>query len=382
MLIPTPNNGELSLYFHLPFCHKKCDYCHFYVVLDKEEFKEKLLKALLCEIDQKKELFKSQKIISVYFGGGTPSLVSPTFISAILEKIAQECCLKEAEITLELNPENHSLHLLQDFKKSGINRLSIGAQTFDDRLLKILGRTHLAEDIEKAIIYANQADFSNVSIDLMYDLPTQTLEQWEQALKKAVSLPICHVSLYNLSIEPHTVFYKYREKIITKMPPANISLKMFQRAQQVLKENSFSHYEISAFCKNQNFSKHNVGYWLQRPHLGFGPSAYSFYNLKRFQNIPNLHKYCKLISEEKETISFQETLDKEAHLKESLTLHLRLVEGFEQTTFEKRFGTFPLSTKQSLLALIEQKLIEKKEGIFKLSKKGLLYHDAIASELI
>lgn len=352
------------------------------MVTDKQEFKDKLLKALLSEIDQKKDLFKSKKIVSIYFGGGTPSLVSSFFIAEILEKIFKETNPSNPEITLEVNPENHHLSTLQDFKKCGINRLSIGVQTFDDQLLKVIGRSHSTDDIEKAITNAYQAGFTNLSLDLMYDLPSQTLKQWEETLKQATSFPIRHISLYNLSIEPHTVFYKYREKIRARMPPAKVSLKMFERAQHILKENEFCHYEISAFCKGDDFSKHNVGYWLQRPHLGFGPSAYSFYNLKRFQNIPSLHKYCKLIQEQKNATSFQETLDQEAHLKESLALHLRLIDGFDQLQFEKRFGNFPPNTQQTLLSLLDKKLLEKNKNILKLSQKGLLYHDAIASELI
>lgn len=381
MLIPTPINGEISLYFHLPFCHKKCDYCHFYVLPDKDEFKSLLLDCLIQEIDQKRPFFEKKKVCSIYFGGGTPALAGPKFIQKILSYL-DICKLKDIEITLELNPENNDFEFIRDFYEAGINRLSIGAQSFNDTLLKKIGRTHNARAIEKAITNARKASFDNISIDLMYDLPGQTLLDWQETLQKAIQAEVNHISLYNLSIEPHTVFYKYRDKIRKQMPKPSLSIQMFEKAKAIFENGSYTHYEISAFCKNNQYSKHNIGYWLQRPHLGFGPSAFSFYEGERFQNIANLHKYSQKIRSQSPTTDFTEKLNPENHLKESLALHLRLLSGFEVPIFEERFGALLPILRKSLKQLIGKKLLIQSGTNLRLSKKGLLFHDEIASEII
>lgn len=382
MLIPNPISGDISLYFHLPFCSKKCDYCHFFVIPNKEEFKAALLEALLKEIDQKKTLLRKKKIQSIYFGGGTPALVGPHFINEVLDAVSKNNLFEGCEVTLEVNPENHSLEAFQSFFLAGVNRLSIGVQSFDDVMLKRLGRTHCSKDVETAIKNAEKANFNNVSIDLMYDLPKQTLLEWCNTLGKTTKLPISHVSLYNLSIEPHTVFHKYKDKIQAQMPKAAMSITMFEEAQKVLKDSGFNQYEISAFCKDDQYSKHNVGYWLQRPHLGFGPSAFSFYEGCRYQNIANLRKYCKKIENQDDPSDFKEKLSSNDHLRESLALHLRLIDGFNLKNFEQRFGAIPESLNKTIQKLIHQNLLLKENETLKLSTKGILFHDSIASEII
>lgn len=382
MLIPTPTSGDLSLYFHLPFCTKKCDYCHFYVIPNKEEYKTLLLPALLKEIEIKKEDLKDKRIQSIYFGGGTPSLVGPHFLQRILEKLSSITSIEEAEITLEMNPENDSLDLMKSFKSSGINRLSIGAQSFKNEVLIQLGRSHSQENFNQALKNASLAGFDNISIDLMYELPNQTLKDWEETLKNIPIDQISHLSLYNLSIEPHTVFYKKRKTLEKKIPKAEVAAKMFQKAIDFLNEKGWTQYEISAFCKDQKYSRHNVGYWLSREHLGFGPSAFSFFKKERFQNRAHLHKFCKQIHQSQLPISFQEKLDPKAHLKESLALHLRLARGFCLNDFEKRFGLLTSSLKAKLNELLEQNFLEQDKSILRLSSKGLFYHDEIASQII
>ncbi|MCH9631784.1 MAG: Heme chaperone HemW [Chlamydiae bacterium] len=382
MLIPNPISGDISLYFHLPFCHKKCDYCHFFVLPNKDEFKIALLEALLKEIEQKKTLFSDKHIRSIYFGGGTPALVGPHFISEILDALSKIISFNDCEITLEVNPENHSLDAFKSFYLAGVNRLSIGVQSFDDEMLKRLGRTHCAKDIDQAIVNAEKAAFENVSIDLMYDLPKQDITDWRNTLDKTVKSSVSHVSLYNLSIEPHTVFYKYKEKIQKQMPKAATSIAMFEEAQKKLKDSQFNHYEISAFCRDGLYSRHNVGYWLQRQHIGFGPSAFSFYDGYRYQNIANLKKYCTKVKHLDDPADFKEKLSQESLLRESLALHMRLIGGFNLKKFEQRFGLIPESLSKTLQKLIHQNLLLKEGEVLKLSNRGVLFHDSIASEII
>lgn len=382
MLIPTPISGDISLYFHLPFCKKKCDYCHFYVIPDKDEFKDLLLHSLLREIEIKKKTLQELQIISLYFGGGTPSLVGAPFLRTVIQSLNQYISLEQIEITLEINPENNDYDLIKSYNDIGINRLSLGAQTFDDLLLKKLGREHSSKDILKALNNAQKAGFKNISIDLMYDLPTQSMSSWKETLLKTSTLPITHISLYNLSIEPNTVFHKHRKEIKRQMPKQEVSAEMFLMAKEHFVKNEFNHYEISAFCKDSLYSKHNVGYWLQRPHLGFGPSAFSLYDNKRFQNIPNIHKYAKSIDQLTLPIHFEEKLNQDDFLKESLALHLRLINGFNLDIFEKRFGELSEEVSTILQKLIDDGLIVKNSSILKLSEKGILYHDEIASQII
>lgn len=382
MRIPTPISGDLSLYFHLPFCTKKCDYCHFYVIPNKEEYKALLLPALLKEIEIKKKWLKNARIQSIYFGGGTPSLVGPYFLERLLNALSSITSIHGVEVTLEINPENHNLNLLKNFKHIGINRLSIGAQSFENKTLIQLGRSHYVEDFKLSLNNASLAGFSNISIDLMYELPNQTLKSWDETLKQTPIEQISHLSLYNLSIEPHTVFYKKRKEIQKKIPKAERGAKMFQKAIDFFKERGWSQYEISAFCKDQKYSRHNVGYWLSREHLGFGPSAFSFFEKKRFQNIPNLHKYCRQIHQSKLPVSFEEELEKEALLRESLALHLRLLDGFCLKDFQNRFGILSPSIKSKLKELIQKKFLTQNETLLCLTSKGVFYHDEIASEII
>lgn len=382
MLIKTPTSGELSLYVHLPFCTKKCHYCHFYVLPNKEEFKLKLKNALLKEIELKKESIKNKKIVSLYFGGGTPALFGPKHLSEIINSFKKYINLKDAEITLELNPENHSLELLQDYYNLGINRLSIGVQSFNDQHLENINRSHNSSDVLIAVENANKVGFENITIDLMYDLPNQLLKDFEGDLLKATQLPITHLSLYNLSIEKNTVFYKHKEHIRSLMPKASLSLKMYQKALNVLTSSGFNQYEISAFCKNQKYSIHNTGYWLQRNHLGFGPSAYSLIDKNRFQNISHFNKYLKQIEQNIIPIDENEKLDDTEFLKESLALHLRLIEGFDLDLFQERFGMLPKSYQGLENKLLKEKLIEKLGNKISLNSEGLLMHDSIASEIM
>lgn len=338
--------------------------------------------ALLTELQLKKEKLKNAKVKSIYFGGGTPALVGPHFLERILNTLSSMISIVGVEITLEINPENYDLNLLKDFKNIGINRLSIGAQSFKNDVLLQLGRSHLVQDFNLTLKNASLAGLSNISIDLMYELPNQTLKDWQETLKQIPLEQISHLSLYNLSIEPHTVFYKKRQMLQKKIPNAEEGAKMFQHAIDFFKEKGWDHYEISAFCKEKKYSRHNVGYWLSREHLGFGPSAFSFIENRRFQNIPNLHKYCRQVHQNKVPISFQEKLEKESRLRESLALHLRLSGGFCIENFENRFGALPLSLKAKLSELTNKKLLEQTDSLLRLTSKGLFYHDEIASEII
>ena len=326
---------------------------------------------------------EGKRIVSIYFGGGTPSLLGAERIGIILSWIRQAFPLKsDTEITLEANPENISLPLMQAYRDVGINRVSIGIQTLDNRLLQTLTRQHDAQKGLQAVHYTAEAGIRNISIDLMYDLPGQDLVAWENTLKQAVELPITHLSLYNLTMEPHTVFFKKQDLLQKIIPDEDTSLKMYEMAIELLDKGKLTQYEISAFSRDNLYSRHNVGYWTARPFLGFGPSAYSYWEGKRFRNVCNLSRYCKALSEQESPVDFEEELDPAAKLRELFVIQIRLREGINLQDFQEKNGSIAFETLRSLEDLSKQGLICLSSTHASLTKRGILFYDTIASELI
>lgn len=373
-----------SLYVHIPFCTKKCDYCHFYVIPESDERERLLLDALADEWKLRTPLIQDWNIVSLYFGGGTPSLLTPDAICSIIDR-TRPLLQQNAEITLEANPETISEERIRRFADSGVNRVSIGLQSLDDSLLKTLSRTHTADKAKRAVHETYNAGIENITVDLMYDLPGQTLEQWQKTLDEAVQLPIKHLSLYNLTFEPHTVFYKKRETLLPMVPDEPISAEMYRAAVQTLEDAGLQQYEISAFAQNGYRSRHNTGYWSGRPFIGFGPSAFSYCEGRRFRNVANLNTYAKTLKEGKDPVDFDETLAPDARSRELLTIGLRVKEGVPLATLT----TLDPETLASIETLIRQGFLVKEEpvkqadsGTLRLTEKGILFYDTVAAELI
>lgn len=364
-----------SIYFHVPFCTKKCHYCHFYVIPDKESQHTVYLRALKQEWELRRSTFGDRKLESIYFGGGTPSLLHPDEIAEIISwlPLTDGC-----EISLEANPESVTYEAMRGFAGAGINRVSLGIQSFDDELLKKLSRTHSAADAKQAILNVHRAGIENITIDLMYDLPGQTLDQWKSTLDKVADLPISHLSLYNLTIEPHTVFYKYRQKLAMQVPTPEISRSMYCEAVERLESFGLLQYEISAFAKPGRQSHHNVGYWTARPFLGLGPSAFSYWDHKRFRNICNFNKWVEHCSNGELPVDFEELLLPDARKRELLTVRLRLKEGVNLHDFE------PLEdeTRQILGKYQQMSLLTIEDSKVRLTKDGQLFYDSIATDLV
>lgn len=367
----------ISLYFHIPFCTKKCPYCHFYVVPNQPLFHTLLEEGLEREWERNKTLIAGKEISSIYFGGGTPSLFPVDSLKTLLNRIQKDCILSpDCEITIEANPEESSLALFQALRSTGINRLSLGVQSLDNRSLQTLERTHSADGAIKAIKQAHEAQFQNISIDLMYDLPDQTLSSWQYTLDQTASLPITHLSLYNLTIEPHTSFYKRRSSLI--LPNAEQSLQYLNLAIAHLEKTGLTRYEISAFSKPGFQSRHNLGYWTARPFLGFGPSAFSYWDSKRFQNIANLHRYTRNLKEEKSPIDFSECLSPDERINELLAVRLRLLEGVDL----ELFPALPAHTRLAIDQCIKENYLSFSHPRIQLTEKGLLFYDTVASIII
>ena len=351
----------LSLYIHVPFCTKKCPYCHFFVVKDEPADHQIFIKAIKAEWLRLKHLLNDHELVSLYFGGGTPSLLEG--LNELLDEFSAP------EITLEANPERLTKDHLMAWKKMGINRLSFGVQSFDDALLKKLGRTHDADTAEKAVLEAKETGFDNISIDLMYDLPDQTLTSWEETLKRSTSLPITHLSLYNLTLEPGTPFHRKRSQLL--LPKEETSLDMLKMAVTALESAGLKRYEISAFAKKGLLSVHNTGYWTGRPFIGLGPSAFSYFEGRRFRNIAHFKHYVEKALKGEETTDFEEKLGENEAANELLALSLRLLEGTKLPMSEDLFNSLHMKG-----------LIEKRGDRIALTELGLLHYDTVASEII
>lgn len=372
----------ISLYFHIPFCTRKCPYCHFFVLRDNQDQIRAFIDSLKKEWNLKLSLFKNTPITSIYFGGGTPSKLKKNELNEIFSLFDPLILEKDCEITFELNPEDVTEEYLSHLKSLKINRLSLGVQSFDDAQLGTISRTHDASIAKKAIALAEDVGFTNISIDLMYDLPHQTLKSFEKTLREVKSLPIQHISLYNLIFEQESAFFRKKEKLIPLLPKEEESSKMLELAIEYLQEYGFSRYEISAFAKENNISKHNTGYWQARPFIGFGPSAFSYWNHSRIKNIANLKKYHDLLNLGKEPVEFTETLDPESRQKELFAVELRMFKGVNLPSFEKKEGKLFPSLKKSINELIEEGLLDKKINTYSLSERGKLFYDTVGERII
>lgn len=383
-------NGSIracSLYIHVPFCTVKCGYCHFYVVPYKAEHEKAFLQGIKQEWHMQKPLLAGFTIVSIYVGGGTPSLLSPESLSHILRlfqadkedtfTIAQDC-----EITLEANPESVSVEKIRAYQALGINRLSIGVQSLDDDQLVLLDRRHLATRAIRAIEESHAAGITNLSIDLMYDIPGQSLKSWQRTVNRAVDLPICHLSLYNLTIEPHTSFFKKRRELQPLLPNPDESVSMLEYAIKHCEQAGLQRYEISAFARDSCYSRHNTGYWTGRPFLGLGPSAFSYFEGKRFRNTASLTKWISAVEEQKSPIDFEEKLQPDAAFRELLTIQLRLLEGVEWGVFLTRHGDAPLATCDAIDALCADQFLIRTQNTLRLTEKGRLFYDTVAETLI
>ena len=375
---------DVSLYFHIPFCSKKCPYCHFFVLSDQAGLKQTFLSALKAEWELRLPQLVGKKIVSIYFGGGTPSKLSPDQLESILDLVMKAGLEIDpaCEITLEANPEDATLPLFTACYGLGINRLSLGIQSFDDQQLIVIGREHSSQKGIDAIETASKAGFTNISVDLMYDLPRQTLASWRETLNRLSELPITHLSLYNLTIEPHTAFYRQKQALKPHLPTPEVSLDLLQQGISAIEEVGLKRYEISAFARPGLHSRHNTGYWTARPFLGFGPSAFSYWEGKRFQNVPHLQRYTEALEKRAFPLSFEEELSFPNNLFELFAIRIRLSEGVDLAQFEKAHGPLPQELIGKLRQLEESNWIQIKERVCSLSERGKLFYDTVASELI
>lgn len=370
-----------GIYIHIPFCRRKCHYCNFFS-LASLKYKERFLAALKEEIFLRKKYLIGKPIESIYFGGGTPSILQIPEIEGILEEIRKYFILAEnREITLEANPDDLDPGILREYKTIGINRLSIGVQSFFDDDLEYLNRIHSGQRAEEVVQQAKEAGFSNISIDLIYGIPTLTAEKWQKNLEKAFSMEVPHISAYSLTVEPKTALDILIRKKKLPGPGEELILEHFRILLRMMKVQEFEHYEISNFCKNGFYSRHNSMYWNGTPYLGLGPSAHSFNGSSRQWNISNLVQYIDQINRN-EPFFESEELTPIQQYNEYVMVSLRTMWGCDLNTIGERFGEEAAAHFSRLSAryITSCELVEK-TGIYYLTDEGKLFADGIAADL-
>ena len=373
---------NLGLYLHIPYCLHKCGYCDFNSHPENQEESIRYVDALLKEL----RAYSSKKytVPTVFLGGGTPTTLLPSQLKQILDTVQQSFNLTpDCEITIEANPATLKLQALQEIRAAGYNRISIGVQSFDEKELKLLERVHNEEEIHSTIQQARSAKFENLSMDLMFALPSQTIEKWCSHLKQAIDKNPDHLSTYNLTIEPATAFFKLHKKGKLCLPHEDIQLEMYKTTIQTLENAGYQQYEISNFSKPGMESRHNINYWNNGEYLGVGAGASSYLNGERFKNTNLPSNYIREIGAKENAIETRERLEPIQAMGETLMLGLRLLKGISIDVFENRFEvSFQKVYGKVLEPLLNQELITFNQNRIALSRKGLFLADSVILKFI
>ena len=369
----------LAIYIHVPFCARKCAYCDFASFAGREDAWEDYFAALHAEMDAWADRLRAYEARSVFFGGGTPSLVPAEYISGALDQLRRLLPFApDCEITLEANPGTLTANKLEAYRRAGVNRLSIGVQSFDAELLRSLGRIHTPGQAVDAVRMAADAGFENLSIDLMYALPGQSMVQWSETLDRAVTLPVKHISAYSLIVEPGTEMEKRVECGEAHIPDDDLVNGMQRMAVQRLAEHGLARYEISNFAVPGFESRHNLTYWQDGDYLGLGSAAHSLVENERFSNPPELARY--LAGERMCERTARSLRD---HREEVLMLSTRTLRGLDLARWRAEFGEdFEITHARQLNKLESYGLIEIVGGFLRLTPVGLELQDSVVLELM
>lgn len=394
------NKTELGIYLHIPFCKKKCDYCDFisFPYSQAIELVEKYIETMEAEIDSYD--LTSYNVTTIYMGGGTPSILPSKEIEKLLNKIKtkleenkNETKWEDIEITIEVNPGTVDKNKLETYKKSGVNRLSIGLQTTNNKLLKQIGRIHTYEEFLNTYQMAKEIGFQNCNVDLMLGLPNQTIQDLKQSLEKILELNPNHISVYSLIVEEGTPIERKLQKGELELPDEDTERQMYWYVKNILELNGYEHYEISNFAKKGKQSKHNLNCWHQKEYIGIGISAHSYLNGVRYCNSSEIDKYIKNINKKEinindiinlcngdtkilkkidEVYEINEIQSLEDKKREYMLLGLRKLEGIKISSFKEKFIENPIYVyHKELEKLVSEKLIKVEGDWIKLTNKGL-----------
>ena len=372
-------NSPVEIYIHIPFCIRKCDYCDFLSGPSGPKEQADYVQALLREI-QAVEEGEGRSVSSIFIGGGTPSVLDERLLGDILKEIRNKFKMEEdAEITIEVNPGTANIGKLQAYREMGINRLSIGLQSPQDRELKILGRIHNYEQFLETYQEARTVGFDNINIDLMSAIPDQTYEGWAKNLRTAAELEPEHISAYSLIVEEGTPFAARK----LNLPDEDTEYNMYEATAQILKEYGFEQYEISNYARKGRECRHNVGYWTRQDYLGFGLGASSLYGKERFANTADMKKYLENSRNPEKIREKEPSLTREDEMAEFMFLGLRMTKGISKADFQKCFGCTIESVYGEVLEKYESMgLLLEQDGRIFLSREGIHVSNSIMAEFL
>ena len=377
------NKAPLGLYIHVPFCRSKCQYCDFYSLACKDDkLMDGYLDAVCAHIKEAGALAPGYKVDTIYFGGGTPSFYGSDGLATILATIRRNFDVDvNAEITLECNPDSVNDRMLHRMRAEGVNRISLGIQTDDDELLKKLGRPHTYAQAVSAFQRIRKAGFKNVSVDLMYGLPGQTIRAWKDTLQNVLQLMPDHVSCYGLKVEENTPLYTVKD--IVNLPDDDLQADMYLAAVDILRERGYRQYEISNFARKGLYSRHNMKYWTGCEYLGFGPSASSDFADKRFTLVRDLAGYINGIKNYGEVMEDIQDIPLRERAGEYVMLRLRTSTGIRKDEYEKMF-MLPFEPLEEVLKkhMSYYYVSRNEDGRWTLTPKGYLVSNAIISDLL
>ncbi len=374
----------IGLYLHIPYCLHKCGYCDFNSHNLNEAEMESYVRALLLEMEQAAKSAKDRRFSTIFFGGGTPTTLPFSDLARILTACHKQFQIDPAaEITCEANPATIPQADLKQLREAGFNRLSIGVQSFDLDELKRLERVHSVEEVYLTVERARQAGFDNLSLDLMFGLPGQTMKRWLGNLQNAIDLCPDHISAYNLTIEPGTVFHKQQSQGQLQMLPDDFQRELFEITLDTLKGAGYEHYEISNYAKPGKQSRHNLNYWVNGEYIGLGAGASSTFKGDRYKNTNLPARYIAQINDTRNAVESRETPDRRKRMGEAVMLGLRLKTGLSLHQFEKQFGvSFHEAFGETVDRLEKMELLEISSGQVALTREGLFLADSVIVEFI
>ena len=383
-------NKPLGLYVHIPFCLRKCAYCDFYSIAGADGSTiEAYIDALCREISSASALAHGRELCSIFFGGGTPSSIPTHEVARVMQAIRGGFALSDsAEITLEANPGTVTRESLSELRALGINRLSLGVQSFDDRELSALGRIHTSDEAERAVLDARAAGFDNLNVDLMYAIPHQSRGSFARTLARAVSLGVSHISAYSLIIEPQTPFGRAGEALEALLPGEDDELGMYFDALSILSDAGFVHYEISNYAHKNRECRHNMLYWSGDEYLGVGAAASSYFGGVRYKNAEDLRGYIGLLSRSAchpVCLCESETVTEDEAEREYIMLSLRTARGIVESDFRRRFGhgfSERYGERVAEIAARSDALIVSDGDATRLTDRGLYLSNGIINSII
>jgi len=382
-LFSQKNKIPLGIYIHVPFCRSKCHYCDFYSLAGQDEYtQESYMKAVCAHIREAGSQAPNHRVDTVYFGGGTPTMLGADALAQILNTVRKSFPVApDAEITFEANPDSVDLKLLKRLRSEGFNRVSLGIQSDDDKILSMLGRPHSFSDAVAAVEMIRKAGFKNLSVDLMYGLPGQTLLSWRKSLQNIVKLHPEHISCYGLTLEEGTFLHTYQDRY--EMADDDTQADMYLSAVEILRDKGFRQYEISNFCRKGKLSHHNMKYWTGGEYLGFGPNASSDFGGKRFSIIRDLHAYVEGIRTGGSVLTDVQPIPERERAGEYLTVRLRTVSGIDPQEYEQKYLLPFAPLEEILLRFKDQGLAAKTyDGRWHLTPNGFLLSNTLISDLL